>query len=121
MAPIWTSGLGGMGGFDRQVRTPSGGKPDMTPQLLTRMKELEHQVGRLTLLNQAMWELVRDRAKLTDADMEAKIREVDLRDGVEDGAITNTAMQCPSCGRVSGSRHYKCLYCGLEFEKPVIG
>ncbi|MCL4692765.1 MAG: hypothetical protein KJ060_09680 [Candidatus Hydrogenedentes bacterium] len=86
-----------------------------------RVRELEHQVARLQLMNQALWELVRERAKLTDADLEQKAQEIDLRDGVADGKITNTALKCPSCGRVSSSKHWKCLYCGLEFQKPVMG
>lgn len=86
-----------------------------------RVRELEHQVARLQLMNQALWELIRERAKLTDADLEQKAQEIDLRDGVADGKITNTALKCPSCGRVSSSKHWKCLYCGLEFQKPVMG
>ena len=86
-----------------------------------RVAELEHQVARLMLLNQALWEVLRPRLKMTDADFEQVVREVDLRDGVEDGKITHNAVKCPQCSRVSNSKHYKCLYCGLEFEKPIFG
>jgi ribosomal protein S27AE len=86
-----------------------------------QIRELEHQVARLQLMNQALWELIRERTQLTDADLERKAQEVDLRDGVADGKITNTALKCPTCGRVSSSKHWKCLYCGLEFQKPVMG
>lgn len=86
-----------------------------------QLRELEHQVARLQLMNQALWELLRDRVKLTDTDLREKAQEIDLRDGVQDGEITNTALKCPSCGRVSSSKHWKCLYCGLEFEKPIMG
>lgn len=86
-----------------------------------RVRELEHQIARLQLMNQALWELLRERVQLTDADLERKAQEIDLRDGVQDGKISNTALKCPSCGRVSSSKHWKCLYCGLEFQKPVMG
>lgn len=86
-----------------------------------RIRELEHQIGRLQLMNQALWELLRERLHLTDTELEAKANEVDLRDGIQDGKISDTALQCPSCGRVSSSKHWKCLYCGLEFQKPVMG
>ncbi len=86
-----------------------------------RINELEHQVARLMLLNQALWELLRPRLKMTDADLETFVRDVDLRDGVEDGKITHNAVKCPQCSRVSNSKHWKCLYCGLEFEKPMFG
>jgi hypothetical protein len=86
-----------------------------------RFRALEHQVARLTLLNQALWELLRERLNLTDAELERVIREVDLRDGVEDGKMTITPLECPTCGRISSSKHWKCLYCGQLFEKPIMG
>lgn len=87
----------------------------------SRVRELEHQVARLSLLNQALWELLRDRLGLSDAELERLARDVDLRDGIEDGKITVTPLECPNCGRISSSKHWKCLYCGQLFEKPVMG
>ncbi len=87
----------------------------------TKVRDLEHHVARLSLMNQALWELIRDRLKLTDADLEGMARDVDLRDGVQDGEITDGAVQCPTCGRISNSKHHKCLYCGQEFAKPIMG
>ena len=85
------------------------------------VRELEFQVARLLLVNQAMWELLRDRLGITDADLERKMQEVDMRDGVQDGRITFGPVRCPACKRVSNSRYSKCLYCGQLFEKPAIG
>ena len=114
MGGLWLSGLRGSG----VPEAPSTGRgPDYGP----RIHELTHQVERLTLLNQALWELLRARLKLTDEELEKSIREVDVRDGAEDGRMTKTALQCPTCGRVSSSKHWKCLYCGQAFEKPVMG
>jgi len=86
-----------------------------------RLRDLEHQIARLNLLNQALWELLRARLGLADADLERLIREVDLRDGVADGKMTVTPLECPRCGRISSSKHWKCLYCGQLFEKPIMG
>lgn len=85
-----------------------------------RLRELSQELERMRLLNQALWELLRERAGLTDEDFEAKIREIDLRDGVEDGRMTDTAVQCPRCHRISNSKHGKCLYCGTRFKQPVM-
>ncbi len=114
MAKMFADGLNAM-------ERSAGAKQDLTPQLVAQVRDLEHQIARLTLLNQSLWELLRERLGLTDQELEAKVREVDLRDGVLDGQITNTPIKCPQCGRVSASKHYRCLYCGLEFEKPVMG
>ena len=64
-----------------------------------------------------LWELVRDGLKLTEKDLKARMREIDLRDGVEDGAITRVPLKCTQCSRISSSKHWKCLYCNLEFEE----
>ncbi len=85
--------------------------------LSSAVKEMEQKLARLSLLNQALWELVRDRLQLTDADLEMMARQVDLRDGVEDGKITEHAVRCPQCQRVCNSRHARCIYCGQEFSK----
>jgi predicted RNA-binding Zn-ribbon protein involved in translation (DUF1610 family) len=110
------------GGFRPREYTPPGPKSGPSKAALyQRMRELEHELQRVRLLNQAMWEILRERARVTDADLEKRAQEIDMRDGVEDGRMTETALKCPQCGRVSNSRHWKCLYCGLDFEKPAMG
>ena len=88
-------------------------------QLRVRVKELEASVKRVQIVNAAMWELLREALKVADSDLEARIKEIDLRDGVEDGKISTVPLRCPSCNRVSTSKHWRCLYCGLEFEQNV--
>lgn len=85
------------------------------------VRELQRQIERLCLLNQAMWELLRERAKLTDADLERMAQEVDLRDGVPDGRITAVAVRCPTCKRVNNTRHKRCIYCSTEFDTMMFG
>ncbi len=87
--------------------------------LRTRVMELELKVGRLELSNRVVWEMLRDGLKLTEQQMDERMKTIDLRDGVEDGKVSQVPMRCPSCKRVSSSKHWKCLYCGLEFEKYV--
>jgi len=114
MAGIWNPG------FDHDSPTlPNLAERDRAHTLERTLRDLEHEVARLTLLNQALWELLRDRCQLNDEVFERKITEVDLRDGIQDGQVTHGPLQCPKCGRISNSRHWRCLYCGLQFEKPV--
>jgi len=110
-----------IGGMDDASPPPRPVDRSQQEDARGRMRDLEHEVGRLKLLNQALWELLREKLKVTDAELEARIGEVDLRDGIKDGRITDVALKCPTCARVSSSKHWKCLYCGQEFEKPVMG
>lgn len=77
-----------------------------------RVAELEAKMDSLALTCQAIWELLREKHGLTDEDLEGKMQEIDLRDGVQDGKITSTPKSCPSCGRNSSSRRSQCMYCG---------
>jgi hypothetical protein len=88
--------------------------------LAGRVRALEEQIGRLRLVNQALWELIRDRTGLDKFVLEQKIEEIDGRDGRVDGKMTDIGLRCPHCGRVSNSKHGKCLYCGLEFERDTV-
>jgi hypothetical protein len=101
--------------------SPTPSQPRQDTALQRRVRDLEHEIQRLNLLNQSLWELLKERARFTDQQLEAKIKEVDLRDGVEDGRMSETPLRCPTCNRVSSSKHWKCLYCGQEFEKPIMG
>ena len=73
---------------------------------------LEDRLDKLLLACTALWELLRDRTDLTEADLLAKVQEVDLRDGQADGRINKTVKKCPRCGRTMSPRHGECLYCG---------
>lgn len=102
---------------------PSAGSSALGPALeaQSQVKELTRRVERLSILNQALWEILRDKIGLTDEELEGKVQEVDMRDGVADGSMTATAVRCPRCQRVCNARHKKCLYCGQLFEAPLFG
>lgn len=76
------------------------------------MSALDERIDQLALKCQALWEIVRTETSLSDSDIRAKIHEIDMRDGVSDGKITNSGKQCSECGRTVGRRHERCLYCG---------
>ncbi len=73
---------------------------------------------RLYLVVQAMWELLKDKAGLTDADLDAKVQEIDMRDGRLDGQdSTQTAPQtCSECGRTILSGQSQCSWCGAQVD-----
>jgi hypothetical protein len=84
---------------------------------------LEHQVGRLALASVAMAEILRDHLGISGELIEAKIHEIDLRDGKLDGTFHPSPKTCKECGRVSGAICVTCLYCGvmLPTESLLIG
>lgn len=73
-------------------------------------------LDRLSLACQAMWELLRERSDLTEDDIEAKILEIDGRDGRVDGQIGASVMTCTACGRPTNSRRDTCVMCGAPVK-----
>ena len=120
MMGMWMAGLidGDRDSRQQQQQTAMGLS---VAGLRTELREIREQIGKLALMNQALWELLCQRLQLTDDDLAKIAQEIDLRDGVADGKMTESPVRCPQCGRISNSRHWKCLYCGLQFEKPAMG
>jgi hypothetical protein len=78
---------------------------------------LESKIDGLALISQALWELIRQHTSLTDADIRAKVAEIDARDGRIDGRITGTPGSCAKCNRPTHSRQVSCMYCGEPIDK----
>ncbi|MCX5771649.1 MAG: hypothetical protein NTZ09_15455 [Candidatus Hydrogenedentes bacterium] len=120
MMGMWMAGLTG-GDQDSRQQQQQAAMGMNVAELRTELREMRGQIGKLALMNQALWELLCQRLQLTDDDLAKIAQEIDLRDGTADGKMTESPVRCPQCGRISNSRHWKCLYCGLQFEKPAMG
>jgi hypothetical protein len=81
------------------------------------VSRIGRHVDRLSLACQAMWELLRDHSDLTEEHIEAKILEIDGRDGQLDGKIGTQLCDCPDCGRPTNSRRSSCVMCGAPLVK----
>lgn len=81
------------------------------------LDQLRRHVERMSLASQAMWEPIRERTRLSEEDLEAKMLEVDGRDGVVDGKISVRVQVCGSCGRNTNSRRDTCIMCGAPIER----
>lgn len=77
-------------------------------------RDYDERLDQLLLVCAAMWELLRERAGVTEEDLVNRIAEIDARDGVADGKMTHTPQKCPKCARTIFPRHQKCLYCGAD-------
>jgi hypothetical protein len=83
-------------------------------------RRMREGIERLTLITQAMWELLHERTGLTEEDLFAKVEEVDLRDGVADGRVLLQRQNCPSCNRINSGKRASCIYCGTEISSPSV-
>jgi hypothetical protein len=93
--------------------------PDIPPLPTSNeaVSQAERRINRLSLVCQAMWELLRERSNVTDEELSDKVLEVDLRDGQTDGRIAPTSVECPNCHQLSNSRRVTCVFCGAEMPR----
>ena len=81
-------------------------------ELQSKVRVLEQQCERLNLAAMAMAEILRDRLGITEKDIEAKLTEIDLRDGQLDGKVRPSLLSCSKCQRTNAANRQRCLYCG---------
>lgn len=74
----------------------------------------EDRLERLLLLTDAMWELLGERLGVSEAELAAKVAEIDGRDGSVDGRRVRPARPCDECGAAVPKDRATCLFCGHE-------
>lgn len=72
---------------------------------------LEQRLARLTLVTEALWEIVKHETGRKDADLIAIMSDLDLSDGKRDGKHRQPAATCHKCGRIFQRSHARCIYC----------
>ena len=88
-------------------------------QAAERVRILEANLAKVLMINEALWEILRDKLGLTDEDLNKKLYEIDMRDGVLDGKNQRSVSECPSCHRKVSPRHPACIYCGQIINASV--
>ena len=104
----------------REAKADAAQAKDDATRSRERIQELEYRINRMALASQALWELVRSRLEITEAELLDKIGEVDLRDGVKDERMTPQIITCPSCGRSCNTKSSRCVFCGAAVPKPHV-
>ena len=101
-----------------------GGDPRSDEQLAKERRErrrqrreankLKRQIQELRLVSMAMFELLMERATVSNEELIAKIDEIDRRDGIVDGRLWEAGgpPRCIQCNRVLLKSTKHCLYCG---------
>lgn len=83
---------------------------------------LEARLDQLELACSGMWELLRDKFQLTDAELLAKVEEIDLRDGQRNHKINRGGETCPTCQRrIATKSRVRCIYCGNALPQVGLG
>ncbi len=88
-------------------------------QAAERVRVLEANLAKVLMINEALWEILRDKLDLTDEELNQKLYEIDMRDGVLDGKNQRSVSECPSCHRKVSPRHPACIYCGQIINDSV--
>jgi hypothetical protein len=78
-----------------------------------KLRELEQRYERMSLVTNALWQLLKAHTGLTDADLKKYVEKVDLSDGVRDGKVARIrgAMDCPHCSRRVLKSATVCAWC----------
>jgi hypothetical protein len=82
--------------------------------LENKVRQLEASIDQLRMINLAFAELLQSKLGVTEAEINDKIKEIDLRDGIIDGKMTPGVTLCAKCNRRYNARINKCLYCGFS-------
>lgn len=79
-----------------------------------KLRDLEQRYERMSLVTNALWQLLKARTGLTDAELKKYIEKVDFSDGVKDGKVSRSkgAMDCPHCSRRVLKSATVCAWCG---------
>lgn len=99
--------------FRLNQASESAGSADVkASEGLTEIRNLKNRVDHLTLVTQAMSELL-EQVGFDKQALEDKVREIQLRDERPAGAYRDTK-NCSSCNRVVAKNQVRCVYCGSQ-------
>lgn len=76
------------------------------------LEDLARQVRKMALVNQALYELLKERTGISDEDLRRRVREIDLRDGRSDGKLEASPLRCPKCRGAVTAGALSCPTCG---------
>lgn len=73
--------------------------------------DVEESIERLSLICEAMWQLIEERTDLEMSDLEQRVFELDETDGWRDRRRRRTASPC-ACGAMVPVAALSCYFCG---------
>jgi hypothetical protein len=89
--------------------------PPSPEELESRLESVDTRLQQVTMRLEALCELLVARGAVGPEELVAKLREIDLRDGIEDGRNVAPQVQvCGKCGRTRVGQHRFCAHCGSD-------
>ncbi len=89
--------------------------PPSPEELESRLESVDTRLQQVTMRLEALCELLVASGAVGQAELLAKLREIDLRDGIEDGRNVAPEVQvCGKCGRTRVGQHRFCVHCGCD-------
>lgn len=76
------------------------------------LDDLARQVRKMALVNQALYELLKEKNGISDEDLRRKVREIDLRDGAANARLDASPLRCPKCQSAVTAGALSCPSCG---------
>lgn len=85
-----------------------------------RIEDLNERIDAMAMILRAMWALLEEQG-LTADQLVAKVRELDLGDGVHDGQARKRPVACAQCGSMVAPGLTRCQYCGTDLPLDASG
>ena len=76
-----------------------------------RVRVLEAQFIKAMIINETLWEIMKEKLNLTDDFFEDQLNKVDLRE--------STSKECPKCHHMIAPHHPICIYCGQVIDSSI--
>lgn len=119
--------LWGLQSDSRSMQSKQNRHEDVLMRLEDKIDTMQRSLDKQTLITMALWELLKQKTALTDAELMAEVERIDLLDGKADGRYTPPAQDepksfvCEKCGRSVSRVHMRCFYCGESARYDVPG
>lgn len=81
-----------------------------------QLRALERRMAKLILVNQALWELLKEAGQMTEQHLTARVDAIEA----QSAGKTSTVTTCSKCNRATTTKHVKCMYCGTELPRGSV-
>lgn len=97
---------------------------DSLPKVWAHIETMNSRVDRLELLCETLMEVIVVKGLANEAELSVLMQQIDLEDGVEDGArhdqVRGSAPRCRQCDKFINPARSNCVYCDALIEGPAI-